>query len=150
MPALAITLHLLGKVDSFLAAATLVSSSERHSESVQEKPSCVKFSPTVSAYTQCLWWGARLCCSARGSPLPATTIPVKGEVPAHSFTSFLCSRAEPYAVKMTSPRLHGHSISVRDSCILLSCAERSHSTGPAVNKQEILHILVCNHKCQPS
>lgn len=45
MPALALTLHLLGKVDGFLAAAALVSSSERHSESVQESPVVYIFHP---------------------------------------------------------------------------------------------------------
>lgn len=36
MPALPFTLHFLSEVDSFLAAAAFVSSSERHSVSMQE------------------------------------------------------------------------------------------------------------------
>lgn len=45
MPAFALTLHLLSEVDGFLAAATLVSSSERHS--VSRTARCVHFSTTV-------------------------------------------------------------------------------------------------------
>lgn len=48
VPALALTLHLFGKVDGFLAAAALVSSSERHPESKQDNP---VFHPL---YKQCL------------------------------------------------------------------------------------------------
>lgn len=43
VPALALTLHLLSEVDGFLAAATFVSSSERHSASMQESPLCTFF-----------------------------------------------------------------------------------------------------------
>lgn len=68
VPALALTLHLLGKVDRFLAAAALVSSSERHPESKQDSP---VFHPL---YTQCLsgWERAYVTLTSSG-PHPAAT-----------------------------------------------------------------------------
>lgn len=51
VPALALTLHLLGKVDGFLAPAALVSSSERHPKSKQDSPVFhAPFTQCVSAY----------------------------------------------------------------------------------------------------
>lgn len=77
MPALALTLHLLSEVDGFLAAATFVSSSERHSASIH-------FSSTV--YITSHLWSTHQCYSADGGPLHHlrldAIIPIKGEVPA--------------------------------------------------------------------
>lgn len=67
VPALALTLHLLGKVDGFLAAAALVSSSERHPESKQDSP---VFHPV---YTLCL--SAHVAIGSRG-PHPSTQPPL--------------------------------------------------------------------------
>lgn len=76
MPALPLTLHFLSEVDGFLAAATLVPSSERHSVSIQESGSC-------TFLIHCIYnvW----CCSADRDQLQHlrlhTTIPIKGEAP---------------------------------------------------------------------
>lgn len=65
MPALALTLHLLSEVDGFLAAAALVSSSKRHSVSMQESPLCTFF--ILCIYNISLV--ENQCYSADGGPL---------------------------------------------------------------------------------
>lgn len=70
VPALALTLHLLGEVDRFLAAAALVSSSERHPESKQNSP---VFHPL---YTRCVSLVGSALMSllqAAAPPRPAAT-----------------------------------------------------------------------------
>lgn len=83
MPALPLTLHFFSKVDGFLAAAALVSSSERHSVSMQTRACCVHFSFTV--YIMSLFWSTDQCYSTDRDHLQHLrldkTIPIKGEVP---------------------------------------------------------------------
>lgn len=83
MPAFALTLHLLSEVDGFLAAATLVSSSERHS--VSRTARCGHFSSTV--YITSLFH-----MSVTQQPVRLdTAIPIKGEVPTLHNTLLLPS-----------------------------------------------------------
>lgn len=80
MPALPLALHFLGEVDGFLAAAALVSPSERHSVSTRESPLCtflIHCIYNVSALDRCYSADKRHLQHLR---LDAT-IPIKGEAP---------------------------------------------------------------------
>lgn len=82
MPALPLALHLLSEVHGFLAEATLVSSSERHSVSTQASPLC-KFLIHCIYNVSLEEYASELLSRWRPSLLHVrlhATIPIKGEV----------------------------------------------------------------------
>lgn len=160
MPALALTLHLFGKVDGFLAAAALVSSSERHSESVQESPVVYSFHPLcvyIYIYIMSLVVGSTFVLLCRRKPSPSYNNTCKRRSNSSllyflpvlfNFLRKVCPSRWCWAPDRSLTRLKWHhpdymdtaSVSVSHA-ILLSCAERSRSTKLTLNKQEILHIF---------